>query len=315
MAKTLSEDLRGRVVAAVEQGATHREAAARFGVSAASVSRWRSLLSAQGNLKPGRHGGDRRSGRIEKQAHVVLDLLEQMRDATIEELRSALATQGHQFGYGTLRRFFQRHHITRKKKTAHAAEQERPDVLSRRWAWFEGQEDLDPDRLIFVDETWASTNMTRRHGRCRRGERLRMSVPHGHWKTTTVIAGLRNSGIVAPFVIDCPVNRMVFEAWIEQGLVPILRPGDIVVMDNLSSHKGPRVHELIEAAGAELRHLPPYSPDFNPIENAFSKLKALLRKEGARTIDTLWAAIGQLVDLITPAECQNMFAAAGYDPI
>ncbi|WP_148361045.1 helix-turn-helix domain-containing protein, partial [Acidiphilium multivorum] len=115
---TLSEDLRGRVVAAVEQGATHREAAARLGVSAASVSRWRSLLSAQRNLKPGRHGGDRRSGRIEKQAHVVLDLLEQMRDATIEELRSALATQGHQFGYGTLRRFFQRHRITRKKDRA-----------------------------------------------------------------------------------------------------------------------------------------------------------------------------------------------------
>jgi transposase len=187
-------------------------------------------------------------------------------------------------------------------------------VLSQRWAWLEGQEELDPDRLVFVDESWASTNMTRRHGRCRRGERLRMSVPHGHWKTTTVIAGLRNSGIVAPFVIDCPVNRAVFEAWVAHGLVPILRPGDIVVMDNLSSHKGPKVRELIEAAGAELRHLPPYSPDFNPIENAFSKLKALLRKEAARTIDALWAAIGRLVVLITSDECQNMFAAAGYDP-
>lgn len=141
-----------------------------------------------------------------------------------------------------------------------------------------------------------------------------MSVPHGHWKTTTFIAGLRNSGIVAPFVIDRPVNRTVFETWLERMLIPQLRPGDIVVLDNLSSHKGPRVQHLIEAAGARLRYLPPYSPDFNPIENAFAKLKALLRKEAARTIDALWAAIGRLIDLITPTECANMFAAAGYDP-
>jgi transposase len=201
-----------------------------------------------------------------------------------------------------------------QKKTAHATEQDRPDVLSRRWAWFESQIDLDPERLVFVDETWASTNMARRYGRCLRGERLRMSVPHGHWKTTTVIAGLRSSGIVAPFVIDCAVDRDVFETWVEQVLIPELRAGDIVVMDNLSSHKGPRVQALIQAAGAMLRYLPPYSPDFNPIENAFAKLKALLRKEAARTVDALWSAIGRLVDLITPAESTNMFAAAGYDP-
>jgi transposase len=187
-------------------------------------------------------------------------------------------------------------------------------VLNQRWAWFEVQIDLDPDRLVFVDESWASTNMARRYGRAPRGERLRMSVPHGHWKTTTVIAGLRNSGIVAPFVIDCAVDRDVFETWVERVLVPELRVGDIVIMDNLSSHKGPRVQALIQAAGAELRYLPPYSPDFNPIENAFAKLKALLRKEAARTVHTLWCAIGRLVDLITPAECVNMFAAAGYDP-
>jgi transposase len=141
-----------------------------------------------------------------------------------------------------------------------------------------------------------------------------MSVPHGHWKTTTFIAGLRNSGIIAPFVIDRPVNRPIFEAWVERVLVPTLRQGDIVIMDNLSSHKGPRVQALIEAAGATLRYLPPYSPDFNPIEKAFAKLKALLRKEAARTIEALWSAIGRIIDLITPAECLNMFASAGYDP-
>ena len=141
-----------------------------------------------------------------------------------------------------------------------------------------------------------------------------MSVPHGHWKTTTFIAGLRNSGIVAPFVIDRPVSRTIFETWVQRVLVPNLRQGDIVIMDNLSSHKGPRVRALIEAAGATLRYLPPYSPDFNPIEKAFAKLKALLRKEAARTVEALWSAIGRIIDLITPAECVNMFASAGYDP-
>ena len=127
-------------------------------------------------------------------------------------------------------------------------------------------------------------------------------------------AGLRSSGIVAPFVIDCAVDRDVFETWLSKVLVPELRAGDIVIMDNLSSHKGPRVEALIRAVGAELRYLPPYSPDFNPIENAFAKLKALLRKEAARTIDALWSAISRLVDLITPAEAINMFANTGYDP-
>lgn len=141
-----------------------------------------------------------------------------------------------------------------------------------------------------------------------------MAMPHGHGKTTTLITGMRSSGVVAPFVIDSPVNRMIFETWVEQALVPQLRPGDIVVMDNLSSHKGPAVQVMIEAAGAHLLYLPPYSPDFNPIENLFAKIKALLGKEAALTIDTLWAAIGRIIELVTPNECQNMFAAARYDP-
>lgn len=137
---------------------------------------------------------------------------------------------------------------------------------------------------MFIDETWASTNMARTHGRRRRGERLRASVPHGHWKTTTFVAGLRTSGMVAPFVLDGPINADAFEVYVEKILVPELKPGDIVVMDNLSSHKRPSIQALIEAAGAELRFLPPYSPDFNPIEKAFSKLKALLRKAAERTV-------------------------------
>lgn len=185
--------------------------------------------------------------------------------------------------------------------------------MKRRQTWFDSQPDLDPKRLVFIDETWASTNMARRHGRCRRGERLRVGIPHGHWKTTTFVAGLTTRGMIAPFVLDGPINRTAFETYVDKVLVPELRPGDIVVMDNLSSHKGPHVRESIESAGASLLFLPPYSPDFNPIENAFAKLKALLRKAAQRTVDGLWAAIGSLIDLFTPYECRNYFAAAGYD--
>lgn len=200
-----------------------------------------------------------------------------------------------------------------QKKTAHAAEQDRPDILRRRQAWFDEQLDLDPTRLVFIDETWASTNMARRYGRAPRGRRLRIGVPHGHWKTTTFVAGLRTTGLVAPFVIDGPINRHAFEVYVEKVLVPELRPRDIVVMDNLSSHKGLSVRAMIEQAGASLRYLPPYSPDFNPIENAFAKLKALLRKAAERTVEGLWSAIGRLLDAFTARECANYFAAAGYD--
>jgi transposase len=200
-----------------------------------------------------------------------------------------------------------------EKKTSHAAEQNRPDIQKRREAWFEGQLDLDPARLVFIDETWASTNMARIRGRAPRGQRLRAAIPQGHWKTTTFVAGLRHDGIVAPFVLDGPINRLSFEAYVERVLCPELQPGDLVIMDNLSSHKGPRVRELIEATGASLRYLPPYSPDFNPIENAFAKLKTLLRKAAERTVGALWDRIGILLDALTPDECANYFAAAGYD--
>ena len=155
--------------------------------------------------------------------------------------------------------------------------------------------------------------MARTHGRCRRGERLRASVPHGHWKTTTFLAGLRTTGMVAPYVLDGPINGDAFEVYVAQILVPELRPGDVVIMDNLSSHKRPKVVELIAAAGASVLYLPPYSPDFNPIEKAFSKLKALLRKAAERTVEGLWTAIGHLIDLFEPNECRNYFTSCGYD--
>ena len=166
---------------------------------------------------------------------------------------------------------------------------------------------------MFVDETGASTKMARRHGRAPKGERLRMSVPHGHWKTTTFVGALRLSGMTAPMVLDRAMSGPWFLAYVEQVLAPTLVPGEVVIMDNLPAHKGAAVRRAVEAVGAELRLLPPYSPDFNPIENAFSKFKALLRKASARTVPSLQQAIANAIDSFTPTQCANYFAAAGYD--
>lgn len=200
-----------------------------------------------------------------------------------------------------------------QKKTAHALEQDRADILSRRRAWFDGQLDLDPVRLVFIDETGLSTKMARL-GRAQRGERCRSGVPHGHWKTTTFTGALRLTGMTAPFVYDGAMTGNVFLAYIEQVLVPTLTTGDVVIMDNLPAHKAAGVREAIERGGARLLFLPPYSPDFNPIENAFSKLKALLRAKAERSVKALWDAVAAVLDQFTPAECANYFKAAGYDP-
>jgi transposase len=174
------------------------------------------------------------------------------------------------------------------------------------------QRTLDPAGLVFVDESSAATNMARRYGRGRRGERVLAAVPHGHRKTTTFVAGLRQDGLIAPLVLDGPMNGESFLAYVRQFLVPCLHPGDVVIMDNLSSHKVRGVREAIEAAGATLLYLPPYSPDFNPIEQAFAKLKALLRKAAARTVEVLWDTIGLLLQAFRPDEPANYFANSGY---
>jgi transposase len=186
-------------------------------------------------------------------------------------------------------------------------------VKAARAAWFDEQLDLDPERLVFIDETAATTKMARLRGRAPKGERCRAAVPHGHWKTTTFMAGLRVNGLSAPMVIDGPMDGDVFRAYVERVLVPELVPDDVVVMDNLPAHKVRGVREAIEAAGAQLRYLPAYSPDFNPIEMAFAKFKALLRAGAARTIPDLWNVITTAIDRFTEAECRAYFAAAGYD--
>ena len=199
-----------------------------------------------------------------------------------------------------------------QKKSLRAAEQNRPDVAAARAAWCDSQGALNPARLIFIDETWIATNMIRGCGRSPRGERLVGAVPYGHWKTMTFVAGLRCDGLTAPFLIDGPINGEWFRTYVEKVLAPTLRPGDIVVLDNLSSHKVASVRATVEARGARLLCLPPYSPDLNPIEQLFAKLKALLRKAAARTVEALWTAVATLPTAFSTDECANYFANAGY---
>jgi transposase len=185
-------------------------------------------------------------------------------------------------------------------------------VAAAREAWRRNQPSLDSGKLVFVDETGTATDMARLNGRCLRGHRLIGRVPYGHWKTTTFVAGLRRDAVTAPFVVDKPMNGTIFRTWIEQCLVPTLHPGDIVIMDNLASHKVEGVRKTIEAAGAQLLYLPPYSPDLNPIEQAFAKLKAHLRKAAERSVQALWDRIGTILDSFTPTECANFFKHARY---
>lgn len=198
------------------------------------------------------------------------------------------------------------------KKTLHAAEQDRPDVAAARAELKAEQPSLKTRRLVFIDETSVTTKMVRHYGRCPRGERLVAKVPHGHWKTMTLIAGLRTDGLTAPYVIDGAMDGPAFLAYIEQVLAPTLDKGDVVFMDNLRTHKVDGIAEALKAVGAKVRYLPAYSPDLNPIEMAFAKLKAALRKGAARTVKALWKLIGKLVKEFAPDECANYFHHAGY---
>ena len=188
-------------------------------------------------------------------------------------------------------------------------------MARRRARWKRHQSKIDPTRLVFIDETWTKTNMIRSHGWCARGRPLNAKAPQGHWRTMTFIAALRCDRIDAPFVLDGPINGEWFTAYVREMLVPTLKPGDIVVMDNLGSHKGKPVRQAIREAGARLFFLPPYSPDLNPIEQVFAKLKTLLRKAEERTVDATWRRIGELLDHFQPNECANYIRNAGYASI
>ena len=201
------------------------------------------------------------------------------------------------------------------KKTALASEQERPDIARKRERWKARQGSIDPKRLVFIDETWAKTNMAPLRGWAARGQRLIGRAPFGHWNTMTFVAALRQDGIVAPWVIDGPINGEAFRTYVEKVLVPALRPGDIVILDNLGSHKAPAIRQAIRAAGARLLFLPAYSPDLNPIEQVFAKLKHLLRKAAERSKEAVWRKIGDLLELFTPQECENYLRNSGYGSV
>ena len=198
------------------------------------------------------------------------------------------------------------------KKTLHAAEQDRPDVAAERTKLKAEQPALKAPRLVFIDETSVTTKMVRQYGRAPRGERLVAKVPHGHWKTLTLVAALRVDGVTAPYVIDGAMDGLAFLAYVEQMLVPTLRKGDIVFMDNVRTHKVAGIAEAIQAVGAKLRYLPAYSPDLNPIENAYSTIKSDLRKAAARTVEALTKAVGRSSKAIAPSECAGYFRNAGY---
>lgn len=193
-----------------------------------------------------------------------------------------------------------------------ASERERPDVALRRKNWFQQFSGVRASRLVFLDETWTKTNMTRVYGWAASSSRVVEAVPHGHWKTTTWISALRSEGVVAPLVVDGAINGELFLMWVREHLAPALRPGDLVVMDNLAVHKIRGVREAVAAASAQILYLPPYSPDFNPIEQIFAWFKAKLRALKARTQEGLWSAIGQLCEILTPQAITNCFAHSGY---
>jgi transposase len=308
-----SNELRVRVIRVVEGGAAARAAARQFVIGDSTAIRWAKRWRETGSFEAKSNKGQSRSP-LKKHEEWLLGLVKQEPDPTLEEIQRRLLDERQQkAGIGSVWRFFDRHGISFKKNSA--AEQDRPDVAAARTAWADSQPKLDPDRLVFIDETGTSTNMARRRGRAPRGERLVGKIPHGHWKTTTFVAALRANALTAPCVLDGPMNGDAFLAYVEQVLAPTLIPGDIVVMDNLSAHKLPAIRQAIQAAGAKLLYLPPYSPDFNPIEQLFAKLKALLKKAAERSIEGLWHRIATLLDAFPPDECANYFRNAGYAPL
>ncbi|TIW16065.1 MAG: IS630 family transposase [Mesorhizobium sp.] len=307
-----SMDLRERVVAAVKvEGLSRRAAAARFGVSYSAAIEWLKRVEQTGSVEPRQVGGYK----PRKLSGAWRDwLVERCRekDFTLRGLVAELGERGLKVDYRSVWEFVHAEKLSHKK-TLIACEQDRRDVARRRTQWVLYQDRIDPARLVFIDETWTKTNMAPLMGWAPVGQRIKAKVPHGHWKTMTFLAALRHDRVEAPWLIDGPINGERFLLYVEKVLVPTLQPGDIVVMDNLGSHKSKAVRRAIRKAGAKLFFLPKYSPDLNPIEQLFAKLKHWLRKAAKRTVEAVCDAIGQTLNRVTPHECSNYFANSGYD--
>lgn len=301
--RAYSNDLRERIVAAVHRGEhSIRQIAHLFSVSLSCVVRLLQHQRRTGSVQPKPHPGAPRKLDAAADAR-LLELVREQPDATLAELRDRL---GVRCSLMTIARALQRHQITRKKKTLHAQEQDSPRVQAQRRAFKRKLASVDPDHLVFVDESGANTGMTRTHGRAPQGERVKAAAP-GAWQNVTLIAGMRTSGVVAPMALPGAVDQVVFQTYVQEALVPELQKGDVVVMDNLQPHKNQAVIAAIEAVGARVEPLPVYSPDLTPIEEMFSKTKNYLRTAAARTTDTVITAMGEALDRVTASDILGWF--------
>lgn len=304
-------EFRSEILAACDTNEERRAIALRFKVSESWLRRIQQQRRETGQVAP--KTAAPRQPVWHAWADWLVAKITSRPDIYLRELQAELKQEcGEEVCLGTICAACQALKQSRKKKTLVASEQDRPDVVEQRAAWRDSQELIDPARVVFIDETWAKTNMTRTYGRSELGTRLVEQTPCGRWQTTTFLGALRAEGFIAPLTVEGGINGELFRGWVEQHLVPVLKVGDIVVMDNLSSHKVAGIRQAIEAAGAELRYLPPYSPDLNPIELAFSKLKKLLRDGAERTVDKLWILCGSILDQFTESECRNYFKHCGY---
>jgi transposase len=308
--RAYSQDLRSRVLAASDRGLSARQIASMFDVSISYAIKVRQRRDRTGEvraLKP-RQVQVRRLAGFED---VLREQVARKIDATLLELCAWIGREhGVQIGRTALWRELRRLGLTLKK--SRSGRRSRTGRTLPPPAWRGNQSNLSRQRLIFIDETWCSTNMARRYGRSPRGTKAVAAVPHGHWKISTFVAGLCADGIMAPFVFDCAMNGNIFRQYVRDMLAPLLRPGDVVVADNLAAHKVAGVREFIEARGATLLYLPAYSPDLNPIELVFAKLKHLLRSSATRTVAALWDSLGDCLLRFTPAECSRYIRHAGY---
>jgi transposase len=302
--RAYSNDLRERIVAAVERGEhSLRQLAHLFSVSLSCIVRLLQHQRQTGSVQPKPHAGVP-PRKLDAAAEArLLELVRKQPDATLAELRDRL---GIACSLMTIARALQRHKITRKKKTLHAQEQDSPAAQAKRQAFQQKLAAVDPEHLVFVDESGANTGMTRTHGRAPEGERVKVAAP-GAWQNVTLITGMRLAGVVAPIALPGAVDQVVFQTYVKQALVPELQQGDVVVMDNLQAHKNPEVIAAIESVGARVEPLPTYSPDLTPIEELFSKTKSYLRTVAARTIETVITALGEALERVTTSDILGWF--------
>jgi transposase len=306
--KPYSMDLRERVVAAVDRHeGSQRQIARRFDISTSALSRWLRDRRRTGSIAPKPHGGGHPPALDERHREQLRDSVQQQPDATLDELKQRLGVACHRMAiWRTLRKL----HISRKKKVLHAQERDTPRVKRKRRSFRRRLAEVAPKRLVFVDETGADTAMTRRYGRAPIGQRVEGAVP-GHWQSVTLVTGLRLSGVVSPMAFPGAMDTPNFESYVEQILVPELRPKDVVVWDNLKPHQGAEARRLIEQAGAELVPLPPYSPDLSPIEKMYSKVKEALRAAGSRSVTTIYATMDRALKLVHHQDILGWFRSCG----